>query len=236
MRKIYDMYYNGNAGSMYGAYLEERPAPPAPTRRYETVTVPGRDGDLYIDDGSYDDITISVTLNFMSDHASDWGWKYRNVKSWILGDGDKKLAFQDDQSVYYKVKRATIKGTEREARIFGGIDVDFVCDPYTYLVSGDIAIESGTIINPTLVVSHPVYKITGEGMCTLTVNGKTMTANVGQNVSIDTDRQVAYKDDGTSQNAALTGDYEDLYLQVGSNTVSATDGFTVSIYPSWRTL
>ena len=97
-----------------------------------------------------------------------------------------------EQSVYNKVKLATIKGAERDSRIFGGIDVDFVCDPYTYLVSGDIAIEPGTITNPTLVVSHPIYKIEGEGMCTLTVNGKTMVANVGQNITIDTDRPVSY--------------------------------------------
>ena len=70
-------------------------------------------------------------------------------------------------------------------------------------------------------------------MCTLTVNGNEMTANVGQNLTIDTDLMIAYRQDGTLQNTAVTGDYEDLYLVPGDNVISITSGFDLKIIPNW---
>ena len=63
-----------------------------------------------------------------------------------------------------------------------------------------------------------------------------MTANVGQNLTIDTDLMIAYRQDGTLQNTAITGDYEDLYLLPGENVINITSGFNLSVSPKWRTL
>ena len=70
-------------------------------------------------------------------------------------------------------------------------------------------------------------------MCTLMVNGNEMTANVGQNLTIDTDLMMAYRQDGTLQNTAVTGDYEDLYLVPGDNVINITSGFDLKIIPNW---
>ena len=53
---------------------------------------------------------------------------------------------------------------------------------------------------------------------------------------IDTERMIAYRTDGTIQNTAVMGEYEDLYLQEGDNEILATDGFEISIIPNWRVL
>ena len=79
-------------------------------------------------------------------------------------------------------------------------------------------------------------KITGTGACTLTVNGKTMQATVNQDLTINTDRMISYNSQGASQNTLVTGDYEDLYLQPGDNTISITNRFTLQIIPEWRCL
>ena len=76
----------------------------------------------------------------------------------------------------------------------------------------------------------------GEGVLTLTVNGKKVTANVGQNLTIDTELMMAYRQDGIIQNIALTGDYENLFLQPGDNAITFSPGFTISIVPRWRIL
>ena len=73
-------------------------------------------------------------------------------------------------------------------------------------------------------------------MCTLEVNGKSMTANVGQNLTIDTDRMVAYREDGTLQNTAVTGDYEDLYIPQGDVQILVSAGFDLQVTPNWRCL
>lgn len=82
---------------------------------------------------------------------------------------------------------------------------------------------------------HPTYKITAEGMCTLTVNGNTMTANVGQNLTIDTDRMIAYRSDGTLNNTQVKGNYEDMYLLNGENEISFSGG-ELKVIPNWRCL
>ena len=82
---------------------------------------------------------------------------------------------------------------------------------------------------------HPLsYIISGEGRCTITVNGKNMTANIGQNLTIDTELMIAYRTDGTTANTAVKGDYEDLYLQPGENQIGITRGFSMEVIPNWR--
>ena len=109
----------------------------------------------------------------------------------------------------------------------------FTCEGYAYNLDGQRETDTLTLYNP-YSVSHPVYYITGEGVCEIAVNDKSMTADVGQNLVIDTDKCISYRVDGTMMNTAVTGDYENLYLQEGENVVTVTDGFTVSIVPGWR--
>ena len=59
---------------------------------------------------------------------------------------------------------------------------------------------------------------------------------VADKVVIDTDRMLAYRQDGSMQNTDAAGDYEDLYLQHGTNTLSVSMGFEAYIKPKWRVL
>lgn len=43
----------------------------------------------------------------------------------------------------------------------------------------------------------------------------------------------AYREDGVLNNTAITGDYEDLYLQEGLNEISVSSGFTAEVIPKW---
>ena len=63
-----------------------------------------------------------------------------------------------------------------------------------------------------------------------------MHANVGQNLTIDTDRMIAFREDGTVNNIAVSGDYEDLYLKEGDNQISITSGFALKVIPNWRSI
>ena len=58
----------------------------------------------------------------------------------------------------------------------------------------------------------------------MTVSGATV---------VDTDRMITYtKSNMQLRNTRLTGDYEDLYLVPGDNTIEGTG---VKIIPNWRT-
>ena len=105
-----------------------------------------------------------------------------------------------------------------------------------YLESGKIEI----LLHETLMneesQTYPLYRVVGEGLCTLKVNNKTVSINVTGNVIIDTKYRKCYRNDGTNQNARLSGHYSDLKLLKGNNTFSVTSGFTVYITPNWRCL
>lgn len=89
--------------------------------------------------------------------------------------------------------------------------------------------------NPYLLCK-PVYYVQGEGLCVINVNGKDMEANVSGNLIIDTERMLAYREDGTLGNTKITGEYEDLYLKPGRNRISVSPGFILQVKPNWRCL
>lgn len=83
---------------------------------------------------------------------------------------------------------------------------------------------------PSKITASDLIK--GDANCRLKVNGKYFVVNVGQECTIDTERQIAYKSDGTLVNAYVTGDYEDLYLKTGGNTIEITpETMTMEIIP-----
>lgn len=231
MYGTFDVVYQDIAGSTVQAYAIKRPNIPAPQKSMRRVYIPRR-GDLYVDNQHYEDISFDVEFNF---HGSDLGTLFRSFKEWLLKDGNRQLTFTDDNTVFYKVKRIEFKTAERVAWQIKRQTVRFTCDPYTYLASGLISRSGGTFSNPTWCESKPIYTITGSGQKTLTVNGKTFTANVSTKMIIDVEREIAIGNNGQNQSDLVSGNYSDLILKSGSNTVSLNSG-TLAIQPNWRAL
>lgn len=229
---MYTIKFNNSIASEHRLEVIERPSIPTAERDVKTYNINGKDGALTIDKGTVQDVNIDVSFNFMSKEHT-WMNTLREAKQWLYKKIDNKLFLSDDEEYYYLVKNVVVSSTDREAKTIGKFDVTFLCSGYQYLAYGDIEIEQGKIYNPHNV-SHPTYKILGEGVCVLTVNGKTMTANIGQNLTIDTERMISYRMDGTVVNTSVTGDYTELYLQEGDNEISITDGFSLSVIPHWR--
>lgn len=230
---MFRVTFDGEDSLQYSIIPVRRPSIPAPEERIEEIEIPGRDGVLTISDGIYKQIVIPVEFNFMS-RSDEWSATYRGAKKWLTGSG--KLIFSDDAWCFYKVLYCKITDTERTSRRIGTFTAEFTCDPYTYYADGEKEIQvSGEIYNPGAQCC-PVYRITGEGLCTITVNGNPFQANIGQEIIIDSGLMLAYKNDGTSRNTDVTGDYKDLWLMPGDNTISVTSGFSIFIKPGWREL
>lgn len=232
---MYDIIFNGSCARDHGAAVVQRPDMPGPVPRAQSYDIAGRDGALLEFDGTYEDITIEIQMNFLSS-PDRWMGRWQGIKHWLYSEGDGRLIFSDCPDIFHKVKNVSIETAERTLWRIGSFTVSFTCDPYAYLGSGAVAIPSeDALLNPGCLC-HPVYQITGNGRCTLTVNGKEMSAEVGQNLTIDTERMIAYREDGTLMNTTITGDYEQLYLKPGMNQISVTEGFTLMVIPNWRTL
>lgn len=202
----------------------------------ESVPIPGKAGTLTVRTGKYTDTIITNVIEFACETLEDFEEKADKIRKWI--SKSKRVKYSDKEDNFFVVKKVEISGVKRKYGFFGNITFVFTCDTFSYFESGiaEISVgKNGELYNIGLW-SQPIYIITGEGVCTLTVNGKSITANVAQNLTVDTERMISYREDGTLQNTAISGNYEDLYLQEGENTITVSDGFECKVIPRWRCL
>lgn len=228
--------YNGQMNTEYDVMVVKRPDIPSPKKKYSTFSIDGRDGDLYEEDGTYEDIDILLQMNFKGE-PDDWNEKLRRIRRWLNNTTNNKLVFSDDMDYFYKVKKVSISDTKRSKKRAGRFDITFTCDPYTYLADGESLITdiSNVIVN-LWEISKPIYYIFGNGKMSLNINGKNVTMNVQQALTVDTQMRLCYGAGNFLQNTAIYGDYDSLFFYPGENNISFTDGFEVQIRPNWRSI
>lgn len=230
---MYQVWFNGSSSREHGL-LGTRPDVPCPGYIYESRTVPGRDGALLIRRDQLEDMEIPVEFAFLC-RPEEWQKRFREAKEWLLSGGTE-LIFGDDPQMYYRVKKVEIDRPQRHMKRAGTFTASFLTEGAQYYLSGKRRFDYSRLPRNPGILSHPTYLINGEGVCTLTVNGKSVTVNVGQNATLDTHRMLCFRSDGAVNNAILHGFYEDLYLQAGKNEISISSGFSMKVIPNWRCL
>lgn len=228
----YFIIYNDKTNLDVNLLVKTRPAKPSPVMRYEEIAIPGGKT-LYIEKG-YGDIEIPIAFNFSS-KPNEWDKDFRKIKKWLLSKIDDKLIFSDDLEYFYKVKKVIIETPERILKKIGRFTVVFTCEAYSYEIEGSKEVQISSSIYNDGILAKPIYRIVGEGLLTLTINNKVIKVNVGQELIIDTNLGLCYRD-GIINNVALKGNYEDMYLLEGENTFNFSNDFKVYITPNWRCL
>lgn len=231
----YLVTYSGVTDQSVGCHAKTRPSVPAPVRDVAVTRIAGRDSGFYDADRTFADIAIPITFSFSDRNPDRWAGIYRAVKAWLLSGDNGNLYFSDDPGYHYRVRNVVITSTERVTRRIGEVTATFYCEGYQYLDSGDTQINLSSTVYNDYSLCKPTYSISGTGSCTLTVNGKKMVMTVSRSIVIDTERMIATSA-GNWVNTTVTGDYEDLWLKPGANSLSISSGFTCRITPYWRCL
>lgn len=229
----YGFEFNGETAQSHHIYVENRPNIPTGKEKIEYIKIAGKDAPVALRKGNYENVEIYVDCGWKVDKKL-WNEKIREVRRWLRGAGS--LAFSDSTETFWKVNEVIIEEFVRKIKKYGKFRVKFVCEPHEYIKEGLQEMEIQDTSYNHCDICHPIYKITGNGTCILTVNGKAMKATVGQNLTIDTERMIAYRRDGTMMNTSVSGDYEELYLQPGENDIKITSGFNLKVIPNWRRL
>lgn len=227
----YSFDFNGKSSLTQEIYVEKRPDIPVAKEKVEYISIPGRSEKLCRHTGEFENVEIKVECGFKANQEK-WHEKVCAIREWLQGSGE--LSFQDSEALFWKVCAVKIDGIERKLKKYGFFKVVFTCSPFIRLKEGKKWKSAEEAMKNPGTACHPVYKIEGEGVCILKVNEKSLAVNVGQNVIVDTERMLAYKNDGTMQNTKVMGDYDALWLKKGNNTFQATPGFKVSVMPNWR--
>lgn len=202
-----------------------------PERDVTMMSVPGRSGDLTLDNGRFENVELTykclIYKNNLRDYEAFRSFMascrgYQRLEDNFHPEEYRVAVFKDDIS-------PKLKG-DYEAASF---EITFNCKPQRYLKSGEesITIENGGIIvNPTLFESKPLIRAYANG--NLVVNGKTFTiTNIDEYIDIDCDIMNAYKG-STNMNNNVSGIFP--YFITGENVIQYTG--RLDIVPRWYTL
>lgn len=224
----YDLTFNGKACGDFGVLLYDYPKFEGATKNYTSTLIAGRAGALVSRDLSVGNLTVRCTFAVIGEAFTP---VIRKLRSWLSGTG--KLYFSDTPETFFKVLKIEYSSIEREIRRYGRFTVTFVCTPYEFREDGQLPVTFVPKLYNPYDACSPIYRIKGNGECTLTVNGKRVRALVNGNLTIDTELLLSYREDGTLQNTAVTGDYEDLRIKTGEAEISVASGFSLAVLPNW---
>lgn len=230
--------FNGRSTMEFGIAVEKRPTQKTPARRRETVSVPGRNGNLHYDEDAYDNVEVTYDVWFRGYLPTPE--QAHAVKSWLLAP--KGYSRLEDKYDPFHFRLASFAGPMDIADIlgrYGRCKIKFDCDPRCFLKRGEFPVDlenGGSIYNPTAFTSKPLIYVYGDGEGSLTVAGVTVTINAmttGMLLDCENELARALGDVGQS----LDGDIyapEFPVLQPGANRVAFDGGVTaVKIVPRW---
>lgn len=207
-------------------------------RKYDVVSVPGRNGDLYFSQDAFENVVQEYDV-YISAEQEKLPTMARKAAEWLQADpGYHELWDSYEPEIFRMAYYSGSRNIENIFQKFGRMKLAFSCKPQRFLTSGKEAkafSAADTLYNPTAYNSKPEITIYGTGSGTLTINTQTITlTDLSEYIVIDSDLQDAYK--GTlNANAKMTGEFPE--LEPGANNISWTGGITgISIIPRWWTL
>lgn len=218
-----------------GLLISNLPAITKPVIRSEIETIDGRDGDIVTKLG-YDAYDREITIGLYGDFMIDDVIRYFNSSGTVIfsNEPDKVYDYQIlDQIDFERLIRFRTATVVMHVQPYKHSAVD---QTFEYNASGS-APKQFKIMNHGNVISKPVLTIYGSGNVVLALNGTNilgMTIN-HDCIVIDAEMMEAYLGSDLL-NRDVTGNYDDLALHVGINTLSWSGNVSkilISKYSRW---
>ena len=231
--------FNGISSQDLHIQVQTEPSYDFPEKDYEVTHVPGRNGDIVIDQGSWQNVSRKYNLAMDAGKIS-----YTEVASKLVqwlhsASGYARLEDSYEPDFY---RMAMYKDSGSISNIFnkaGQIEVEFTCKPQRYFKSGeaaDIFVASSEYRNPTDFPAKPLVKIHGSGSGVVGIGTYTVTINdIIDGMIVDSEQQDTYKDHMNCNSKVSITEYPKLVS--GNNVISISGGVTsIEIIPRWWTL
>ena len=226
--------FDGVRSSDFGLIISSKDIYSAPAPDVSFVSVPGRNGDVLIDNSRFNNFTVSYDVAFKNVKS-----RAAAIKLWLCGAGYFVLT-DTYQPEYFRMAAfsSNLKIDELIENV-GQAQVSFNCKPFMYSFAGRETItltEPGTVTNPEAFAALPYIKITGTGDITLFIGNRAYAIrSVESYIELDSELMAAYK--GTALCNDKINFTEFPVLPSGENSVSWTGAVTqVEIVPRWRTV
>ena len=230
-----ELIYDGVSSRDIGVTVEAFPGSVIPTRDIETQTIPGRNGALIYDYGTYQNYDQTYTLH----------WRYTGrdgrIIEWLHKNGYKRLADSFHPEHYRMAYMASTSEVDNRMQALKRAEVTFTCKPQWYRKNGDKAIPvsaSGKVIVNSGMDAKPLITVTGSGSGSIAINDVSVQISSipSAGVVLDCELQDAYSVDKNSNlNSLVTLSGNDFPILVsGSNKITFTGGVkSATIIPRW---
>lgn len=225
----------------YGIIISKRPNLPSPKRRVSYIEVPGRDSNLRYDEGTYEDVTLSVECTIKGENIME---RLDTIKAWLFTAGESDLIFSFQPDKKFKAQIVNAIDFKQGFKITSQFVLLFNCRPFKYAVSNTlVTITTGlgtTLVNQGSVVSRPVIKVycTGDGSFKINNREMLLTGISTTYITLDSELEEAYSSNNgiiANANNFISGEFP--LLDTGNNTITFAGGVTkLEITPNWRWL
>lgn len=228
-------YFDGEDSRDYGIWMTSQIQVEGAKPNVETVTVPGRSGDLLIYDGSYGNVSFTASC-FVTDtrNASAQDNLTEAVRWLTKTNGYRRLQLPGEDG-YRMAYVSAFPGSAWKGKGARSFSIIFQCKPQIWMYEGEQQFTlsaSGVLFNPGMP-ALPLIRVYGSGAGTVTVGDTTVTLSaIDEYVTLDSDIQDAYK--GTANKNSTISAAEFPKLEPGENPISFGGGVTkLQITPRW---
>ena len=231
--------WGGEQSTDYGIVVSAAPAFDKPRKRTTVYNIPGRNGDIITQDGSFDNVVRTYKVWLAEDEHYDSGGYYtygslaervNAFSEWLYSKtGYQKLSDNFEPDYFRLAYFAGGQEITDELLMYGETELSFVCKPQRFLTAYDSASvttkKNITFINPTKYNSKPLIKLEGSGTCSIGANGNTITVTgLVDYIYIDCDTMNAYRLASENKNSDISGAFP--VLASGVNAIATTGTIT----------
>lgn len=227
--------YAGKSSREYGIYISGEQTFSAPERDIKKIEIPGRNGELTIDNGRFKNIDVTYPAFI----RTDFKLCAEAARVWLLA-----------KTGYHRLEDTYDPDMFRMARFSGPLDFDvrflnksaemnlvFDCMPQRFLKSGEKKIrmnQPNTLINPYPFPALPMIRVYGTSGHLMVGNTIIQIKEIQEYIDIDSETQNAYKG-GENCNAKIySPEFPILEGKTGIRWEGNID--YVEITPRWWTI
>ena len=223
--------FNGTSFRDFNTYWDGAELFSTPSKDVTFFSIPGRNGDLSISNGRYNNVERNVNCfirnNFRENYNSLINFLYSQ-------EGYKRFESTKEPDVFQMAQFISqIEPTTGAFLKYGSFTLTFNFKPQKWLKMGENAIEidsSISLVNPTSQIALPLIEVVGTGNITINSSVLTLSQNTSTTI-IDCETQDCYE--GTiNRNSDLTivGGFPVLEKE---NDISVSGFTSVKLYPRW---
>jgi len=173
----------------------------SPRRDVNLIQIPGRHGDLVMDNGRFESVKRAVPCRMEVPSHVNAEEVISQINNWLIDDGRQhELLWENDPEFIYRASIYDDVISQRILPHYGKTIVNFTIHPIKYLRTSLVErqITSGTSMNnPFTAPAKPIIRIVGSGNINLNVGGRQVVlTGIDRGCILDSENQTILTFDG----------------------------------------